>query len=184
MSVKCRSEQSSPQSSGGLTAIHCTSPRSAHQFCGDGLFIPGTRIRPRERENTSSLNVCQQGTSPYLVPVQYFPAPGFVPVYSRPSRSLVDRVIEADTPEVVRLTTPQYHYSHPPPPPYYPYYLPSPAPVKSDASDDLHYRMRPNLDSVVSRDYSQYGPLSWSWADFTRHNRNSKRNQQTWGATF
>lgn len=119
-----------------------------------------------------SKNICHQGTSPYLVPVQYYPAPNFVPVYSRPTRSVVDQVVEDDTPEVVRMTTPHY-YSLPPPPPYYPYYLPAPLPPKSNVSDDLHYRMRPSLDSVVSRDYSQYGPLAWSWTDFTRHNRNS-----------
>ena len=118
-----------------------------------------------------------------MVPVQYYPAPNFVPVYSRPTRSVVDQVVEDDTPEVVRMTTPHY-YSLPPPPPYYPYYLPAPLPPKSNVSDDLHYRMRPSLDSVVSRDYSQYGPLSWSWTDFTRHNRNSKRSQQTSGETF
>ena len=107
------------------------------------------------------------------MPVQFYPAANFVPVYSRPTRSVVDQVIEDDTPEVVRMTAPHY-YSQPPPPPYYPYYLPAPAPPKSYVSDDLHYRMRPNLDSVVSRDYSQYGPLSWSWTDFTSHNRNSE----------
>ena len=124
------------------------------------------------------MRVCQQGSSPYLAPVQYYPAaPHFVPVYSRAGRSVVEQLIQADTPGVVRLTTPHY-FSQPPPPPYYPYYLPAPVPApaspKSYVGDDLQYRMRPNLESVVSRDYSQYGPLSWSWTDFTRLNRHSE----------
>ena len=92
----------------------------------------------------------------------------------------MDQVIEDDTPELVRMTAPQFYSSHPPPPPYYPYYLPAPtpAPPKSHPGDDLQYRMRPNLDSVVNRDYSQYGPLAWSWTDFTRHQRNSEQPGQ------
>ena len=82
----------------------------------------------------------------------------FVPVYSRRPRTVLDQVIEADTPEVVRMTTPAY----------LPYYL---QPQPSYISDDLHYRMRPNLESVVKREYSQYGPLDWSWSDFTRARR-------------
>ena len=85
----------------------------------------------------------------------------FVPVYSRRPRTVLDQVIEADTPEVVRMTTPAY----------LPYYL---QPQPSYVTDDLHYRMRPNLESVVKRGYSQYGPLDWSWTDFTRSRRDSE----------
>ena len=78
---------------------------------------------------------------------------------------MLDQVIEADTPEVVRMTTPAY----------YPHYL---QPQSSYVTDDLHYRMRPNLEAVTSRDYSQYGPLNWSWADFTRHRRDSEWEEE------
>merc|ERR1712156_424426 len=57
-------------------------------------------------------------------------------------------------------------------PAYYPFYIPPAGHTQpSYVTDDLHYRMRPNVDSVLSRDYSQYGPLSWSWTDFTRQTR-------------
>merc|ERR1711936_105547 len=57
-------------------------------------------------------------------------------------------------------------------PAYYPCYIPPAGHTQpSYVTDDLHYRMRPNVDSVLSRDYSQYGPLSWSWTDFTRQTR-------------
>ena len=89
----------------------------------------------------------------------------FVPVYTRRGRSVLDQVIEADTPEVVRMTAPAY----------YPCYIPPAGQTQpSYVTDDLHYRMRPNVDSVLSRDYSQYGPLSWSWTDFTRQTRHSE----------
>ena len=39
------------------------------------------------------------------------------------------------------------------------------APQPTYIPDDLTFRMRPNTESVVTRDYSRYQP-SWSWTDF------------------
>ena len=54
-----------------------------------------------------------------------------MPVYSRRPRTVLDQVIEADTPEVVRMVTPGG---------YYPSYIPSTSQPVSYVRDDLHYR--------------------------------------------
>ena len=46
---------------------------------------------------------------------------------------------------------------------------------RTNPNDDLTYRMRPDTSGVTNRTYNKYGPLNWSWTDFTVKQGSSKR---------
>lgn len=93
----------------------------------------------------------------------------FVPVYSttRP-RNAVDVVLQDDFAPLVGLSAGHYapSYSYQPLSDYYASAASSQ--TFSQAQDDLTYRMRPDTNSVLNRTYNSYGPLQWSWKDFTQ----------------
>ena len=84
--------------------------------------------------------------------------------------------MQDDIPQVVRLAAqqsspylsqyqeiysqPVYQYQQPYTRSLQPTYIP----------DDLTYRMRPNTEYVINREYSRYQPV-WSWTDFATQNR-------------
>lgn len=111
-------------------------------------------------QGTTSINYLQPNTFQNLY---------FVPVYSttRP-RNAVDVVLQDDIPPIVGLSAGHYapSYSYQPLSDYYASAASSQG--LSQGQDDLTYRMRPNTSNVLTRNYSQYGPLSWSWKDFAQ----------------
>ena len=96
----------------------------------------------------------------------------FVPVYSttRP-RNAVDLVLQDDVPPLVGFTTPHYspNYSYHPLSDYYASAAPSQG--YSHVSDDMTYRLRPDTNNILNRTYNKYGPINWSWKNFTDSQR-------------
>ena len=96
----------------------------------------------------------------------------YAPGFTR-ERSTLQDIINDDIPPVVRLAAQQSS-------PYLNQYqdiyspqlhqVPSEPKKPSIISDDLTFRMRPNTESVVTRDYRRYQP-TWSWTDFTSQSR-------------
>lgn len=80
----------------------------------------------------------------------------------------MDVVLQDDIPPIVGLSAGHYapSYSYQPLSDYYASAASSQG--LSQGQDDLTYRMRPNTSNVLTRNYSQYGPLSWSWKDFAQ----------------
>jgi len=106
--------------------------------------------------------------------VQFDPTPSYLP-YTR-SRSTLEDILHDDIPSVVRLAAQQSSpyltqyqdiYSQPTSTLQEPYVR---APQPTYIPDDLTFRMRPNTESVIKRDYSRYQP-AWSWTDFATQNR-------------
>jgi len=92
------------------------------------------------------------------------------------ARSTLDDIIQDDIPQVVRIAA---HQSNPYLSQYQEIYSQpvhqyqqsySRAPQPTYIPDDLTYRMRPNTEYVINREYSRYQP-AWSWTDFATHNR-------------
>ena len=78
----------------------------------------------------------------------------------------MDVVLQDDIPSLVSLSAAHYapSYSYQPQSDYYA----SAASSQAHGQDDLTYRMRPDTNSVLNRTYNSYGPLQWSWKDFTQ----------------
>ena len=99
----------------------------------------------------------------YPLPYQMQPL-YFVPVYTRPRGST------EDIPPGLTMTSPHYQYSYTMPS-YISYQPYQPQSYHSSISDDLTIRMRPDTESILNRSYNKYGPLNWSWTDFTQSQR-------------
>ena len=83
----------------------------------------------------------------------------------------MDVVLQDDIPPLVGLSAsayaPSYNYQ-----PLSDYYASAASSQGfSQGQDDLTYRMRPNTNNVLNRNYIKYGPLNWSWRDFTQSQR-------------
>ena len=80
----------------------------------------------------------------------------------------MDVVLQDDIPSLVTLSAAHYapSYSYQPLSDYYA--SAASCQALSHGQDDLTYRMRPDTNSVLNRTYNSYGPLQWSWKDFTQ----------------
>lgn len=97
----------------------------------------------------------------------------FVPVYTTRPRNGLNNVLQDDIPPIVGMVSPQYvPYNYQMPSCYQNYQTNSYQNFcNTSIGDDLTFRMRPNIDHIVNRSYSKYGPISWSWTDFTQSQR-------------
>ena len=125
----------------------------------------------------------------------------FVPVYNTRPRDSINNILFDDITPIVGLVSPQYISQYQPSSSSWsssvmqdnPQYQPSSSswstplmqdnpqfqPASSSWSspfmqDDMTFRMRPNTDSIMNRSYDRYGPLQWSWKDFSNYSRSGK----------
>ena len=119
-------------------------------------------------------------TYPYQKSVQ---SVYFVPVYSTRPRDGINNIIFDDIPPIVGLVSPQYISQYQPTSSSWsssvmqdnPQYQPASSSWSTPLmQDDMTFRMRPNTESIMNRNYDRYGTLQWSWKDFTNYSRSGK----------